>query len=140
MLKEHEFRIGRSCVAAVNLLRQPREPKAPNAFDVWTRAETGRVKALAAQFFPGVVDLSGRNSKCVSDLGRTLLAAGTPVAGARFANNTASCVVDFACLTGTTLRIYQVIPKSIDLGRYRNGLEFTSQHGGLPIEAGRAAR
>ncbi len=134
MLKEHEFRIGRSCGAAVNLLRQPRESKAPDAFDAWTRAETGRVKALAAQFFPGVVDLAGRNSTCVSDLARTLLAAGTPVAGARFANHTASCVIDFACLTGTTLRIYQVIPKSIDLHRYRKGLEFTSQHGGLRAE------
>lgn len=140
MINEHEFRAGRRCAAAIKFLRQPREPKAPDAFAVWMRAETGRPTALATGFFPGAVDLSAPPATGPSDLARALLASGTPVARARFANATASCVVDFAVLTDRTLRVYQVVPKCIDLDRHRHGLEFRTPHGGIRAEWGEHLR
>ena len=135
MLKNiHEFRVGRGCPAAIQHLRNRIAPKTPDSFAAWTRAENGRLKALAGLFFPGVVDVSSRNSACARDFARTLIASGTPVAGMHFKNGTISCKVDFAVVTGTTLRIYEVLPKCIDLDQYRNGLAFATTQGRIRAE------
>ncbi len=90
---------------------------AVNTFAHWMRAEAGKLDAMARHLFPAAIDVTGRD-----DVLQLLRSGHGTVANATFATKTASCRVGFATRDGDAIRLYQVVPKSVDL--HNRQLEF----------------
>ena len=132
MIKDTEYSIGRNCPTKILHLRAglPRGDQT-GPFADWMSAESGKIRALARHFFPDAAEPTpGENANRT----QLLLAAGITVAGAQFDTGTAVCRVDFAARQGATIRLYQVVAKTVDLPKYNQGLEFTGPHGHPRVE------
>src|SRR5450756_333825 len=94
-IEENTLKLAMTCpTKAVHLRAGLPRSDDNDAFVQWMNAESGKVRALARHFFPEAVDVPHGNESTAFT--HALLASGTPVAGARFTTDVASCRVDFA--------------------------------------------
>ena len=134
MIAQHEVRLG-SCIHKIlhsraGCTRIDRE----NAFSAWMRSEARKLGAIAHDLFPGAVRLPPDDAAGLAQRTAAVIAAGGTVAGATFANEAAACRVDFAARASTALRLYQVVPRCVDLEQHGRSLEFQTQAGTLQKE------
>lgn len=135
MISEHEWTLGRRCpVKILHARAQLPRSATGSSLSTWMRAESGRLHALARHLFPDAVTVSANDRSAAENETRVLVAAGRPVSGGRFATEDVRCEVDFIVPDGGTLRIYQVVPRAVDLERHRLRLEFTWREGKIRKE------
>jgi hypothetical protein len=134
MIAAHEFRLG-SCAhkilhARAGCARNGQD----HAFAAWMRSEANKLGAISQYLFPGAVRLQPGDSIGLAEQTANIIAAGGTVSGASFAVESASCRVDFVTRDNTTIRLYQVVPKCVDLEMHRHGLEFHNHSGKIRKE------
>lgn len=127
---EYHLGAGTGCPVKIHHLRAqlPRNDTA-NTFAQWMRSESGKIHALARHLFPAAVDANAD-----VDQTRLLLDGKGTVANATFVTKEVSCRVDFVTRDGDFIRLYQVVPKCVDLDQHNRRLEFTTQAGNLRKE------
>jgi hypothetical protein len=134
MIAAHEFRLG-SCVHKILHARAGCERnEQDNAFSAWMRSEAKKLGAIAHHLFPGAVRLPPSDFPDLAQQTADLITAGGAIAGAAFAVESASCRVDFVTRDSTTIRLYQVVPRCVDLEHHHHGWEFHNQAGKIRKE------
>lgn len=134
MIAAHEFRLS-SCVHKILHDRAGCERNdQDNAFSAWMRSEARKLGAIAQHLFPAAVRLPHRDFPDLAQQTTDIIVAGGAIAGAAFAVESASCRVDFVTRDSTTIRLYQVVPRCVDLAHHHHGWEFHNQTGRIRKE------
>lgn len=118
MLTEYEYQSCKSCAYKLRLIRSEPSPANETSGDEWSQADVRRLKALASFHFPEALPVCRQQDTTEIEATQRLLEKGVPVARPRFAASDSSCRADFATADATTLRLYCVVPKCLDLDAY----------------------